>query len=373
MTARDERRVDDRLRARPEPGRIVEGAGWQGPPPGEICIVMLSAIGDAVHVLPVANALKRAWPATKITWVIQPVPWSMVRDHPAIDDFIVYRRRKGLRAWVGFHELMQVMRTRRFDLVIGLQVYFKAGLITALTPARVKLGFDRARARDAQWLFTTDRIPARGQRHVQDQYFEFLEHLGIDPDPVDWNLEFTPEERRNQTEYFASIERPVCAVVVGTSKVEKNWNPTGYARVLEAVRLQHGLQPVIIGGPSRVEREIAAEITERASVHVINELGDDLRRLMWLVDGASLLISPDTGPLHIARALGTPSVSLFGYTNPRRSGPWQAFEDLIVDGYAEYPGENYPIMPAYRQGMSRISAEDVLAKVALAMTRYVTP
>ncbi|MGB0544172.1 MAG: glycosyltransferase family 9 protein [Longimicrobiales bacterium] len=356
----------------PAPGHIVPGHGWQGQPPKEICIVMLSAIGDAVHVLPVATALKRAWPKTRITWVIQPVPWLMVRDHPAIDDFIIFRRRRGLRAWVGFRELMREMRGRQFDLLIGLQVYFKAGLITALTPARVKLGFDRMRARDAQWLFTNERIPARGQRHVQDQYLEFLDYLGVDPHPADWGLTFSDDERRLQTEYFDQLERPVCAVVVGTSKLEKNWNAKGYARVLEAIEREHGLQPVIVGGPSPVERAIADEILEETAAHVIDELGDDLRRLMWIVAGSALVISPDTGPLHIARALGTPCVSLFGYTNPKRSGPWQAYEDLVVDGYAKYPGEEYPIMPAYRSGMSRIGVDDVLEKVALAMESYVT-
>lgn len=352
-------------------GRLIPGEGWQGTPPREICIVMLSAIGDAVHVLPLATALKRAWPETRITWVIQPVPWLMVRDHPAIDEFIVFRRRRGLQAWVGFHELMKEMRGRQFDLLIGLQVYFKAGLITALTPARVKLGFDRVRARDGQWLFTNARIPARGQRHVQDQYLEFLEHLGIDPDPIDWGFSFTEKERQLQAEFFGAIERPVCAVVVGTSKLEKNWNAEGYARVLEALERDHGLQPVIVGGPSPVERTITDEILARTQARGINELGDDLRRLMWIVDGAALLISPDTGPLHIGRALGTPSVALFGYTNPKRSGPWRAFEDLIVDGYAEYPGEDYPLMPAYRNGMSRIGVGDVMEKVTLAMKRYV--
>lgn len=345
--------------------------GWSGPPPREVCIVMLSAIGDAVHVLPVANALKRAWPDTRITWVIQPVPHLMVADHPAIDDFVVFRRRRGLRGWLGFHELMGEMRGRRFDLLLGLQVYFKAGLITALTPARVKLGFDRVRARDAQWLFTTDRIPARGQRHVQDQYFEFLEHLGIDPEPVVWDIRFTDSEREAQRAFFEGLDRPACAVVVGTSKKEKNWSAEGYARVLEAVESEHGLRPVIVGGPSPVERSIADEVLARTGAEVVDALGDDLRRLMWIVDGSALLVSPDTGPLHIARALGTPTVSLFGYTNPKRSGPYRAYQDLIVDGYAEYEGEDYPLMPTYRNGMDRIGVDDVLEKVALAMERYV--
>lgn len=353
-------------------GRLAPGGGWQGAPPREICIIMLSAIGDAVHVLPVATAIKRAWPHTRITWVIQPGPLPMVRNHPAIDDFIIFHRRRGLRAWSSFREIMQQMRGRRFDLLIGLQVYLKAGLITALTPARVKLGFDRMRARDGQWLFTNARIPARGQRHVQDQYLEFAEHLGIDPQPMDWGLSLTPEERQMQADFLGRFARPLCAVVVGTSKPRKNWHATGYARVLEAVERDHGLQPVIVGSPSPTERKMADDIIAQADANIINELNDDLRRLIWIIDASALLISPDTGPLHISRALGTPPVSLFGYTNPKRSGPWRAFADLVVDGYARYPGEQYPLAPVYRGGMSRIRAEDVIAKVGLAMQRHVS-
>lgn len=346
---------------------------WHGPPPKEICIVMLSAIGDAVHVLPVANALKRAWPDTRITWVIQPVPHSFVEGHPAIDDFIVFHRRRGLQAWVGFRDLMREVKGRRFDLLIGLQVYLKAGLITALIPSRIKLGFDRVRARDAQWLFTNRRIPPHAPQHVQDQYFEFLRYLGIDPEPVTWRIRFTDEERAEQGAFFDELGRPGCAVVLGTSKAQKNWTPSGYSRVLEEVDRTHGLQPIIIGGPSDGERRIADEVARATKVTLVDTLGNDPRKLMWLVDGSALLISPDTGPLHIGRAVGTPVVSLFGYTNPKRSGPYRAFEDLIVDGYAEHPGEDYPIMHVYRNGMERVTIEGVLEKVSLAMTKYVKP
>ena len=102
------------------------GIGWKGPPPREICIVMLSALGDTVHVLPVANALKRAWPETRITWVIQPIPYQLVSGHPAIDEFVVFERTKGLRAWHSFRDVTQVLGNRKFDLLLGLQVYLKA-------------------------------------------------------------------------------------------------------------------------------------------------------------------------------------------------------------------------------------------------------
>jgi len=144
-----------------------------------------------------------------------------------------------------------------------------------------------------------------------------------------------------------------------------------YARVLEQVESEHGLRPVIIGGPSPVERRIADQVLSATGANVVDALGDDLRKLVWILDGSALLISPDTGPLHISRALGTPVVGLYGYTNPKRSGPYGAFEDLIVDGYAEYPGEQYPVTSTYRDGMERITVDGVLQKVSLAMQRYV--
>ena len=339
--------------------------------PKEILIVMLSAIGDAVHVLPVANALKAHWPDCRITWVIQPVPHVLVRDHPAIDSFLVFKRRKGIRAWESFRELGERYPQRPFDLVLALQVYLKAGILTALAPGDVKLGFDRARARDVNWLFTTERIEARGQRHVQDQYFEFLEHLGIDPHPARWEIPITRDERAAQEEFITRQGRPICAVIAGTSKPEKNWRPEGYATVLDQIDRVHGLQPVLVGGPSPVERAAADRILELTACRPVDLLGDDLRRVVWVLDAAALTISPDTGPLHISRALETPVVGLYGYTNPKRTGPYRRYQDLVVDGYAEFPGEAYPVTPAYRDGMRRVTPDAVLEKVDLAMERYV--
>ena len=349
----------------------VAAKGWSGSPPREICIVMLSAIGDAVHVLPVANALKRAWPACRITWVIQPPAHALVSGHAAIDDFVVFHRRRGSGAWRSFRDVRAELRGRQFDLLLGLQVYFKAGLITGLARARTKLGFDARRARDAQWLFTNARIPARATQHVQDQYFEFLEFLGVDPRPVTWGLALTDAEREAQASFFRELDRPACAVVVGTSRAEKNWLPDRYARVLERLEAKHGLRPVLVGGPSPVERRIADEILAQTRAHVVDALGNDLRRLVWILEGSALVVTPDTGPLHIARALQKPVVSLFGSTNPKRSGPYRAFQDLVVDGYARYEGEDYPLTAQPRDGMRRVTVEGLLAKVDLAMAKYV--
>lgn len=340
-------------------------------PPREIAIVMLSALGDAVHVLPVVNALKRKWPESRITWVIQPVPHQLVADHPAVDEFVLFHRRRGSEAVRSYVDLRRALDGKRFDLLINLQVYMKAGLITALMDAEVKLGFDRKRARDMNWLFTNRRIAARPPGHVQDQYFEFLQHLGIDPQPVEWRIDLSDEERAAQRE-FQEQHGPYCAIVVGTSKTAKNWFPDRFARVVEAVQREHGLTPVLVGGPSAVERELAEAIIAQSAVKPINTLSDSVRRLTWLLDGSALVVSADTGPLHLARALDRPVVGLYGYTNPKRYGPYRKYADLVVDGYARFPGEAYEPSPVHRpEGMQRVQVDAVLEKIAYAMERYV--
>ncbi|MDX1675831.1 MAG: glycosyltransferase family 9 protein, partial [Longimicrobiales bacterium] len=311
---------------------------------------------------------------TRITWLIQPVPFRLVRDHPAVDRFVVFRRRKGLAAWRSFRDAARLLRDgvpEGYDLVLALQVYAKAGILTALTPAEVKLGFDRARARDLNWLVTNDRIPSHPVQHVQDQYLEFLDYLGVDPEPVAWRVPIRPEDRAAQAAFFEGLDRPAAAVVVGTSKPEKNWSPDGYARTLDALESDFGLRPVIVGGPSSVEREMADAILSRTGADVVDTLGDDLQRLVWTLDGAALVISPDTGPLHLARALDTPVVGLYGYTNPKRYGPYRKYEELVVDGYARHPDEDYAPSMEYRaDGMRRVTVDAVLEKVALARARY---
>ena len=329
-------------------------------PLNDICIVMMSAVGDAVHVLPVINALKRHAPACRVTWVLQPGAAALVRGHRSVDDIILFDRSKGVRA---FTEVRRALASRRFDVVLNLQVYFKAGIVTSFTRSRVKLGFDRARARDMNWLFTTDKIPPHEPQHVQDQYFEFLTELAVPHEPVEWDLGPWPHELEQQRQFFASIERPAASIVVATSKPEKDWVPERWAAVSDALYHDFGLQPVLVGGRSARELHAEQVIVERSRTKPVSALGSGLRPLVGILDGSSLVLSPDTGPLHMSVALDRPTVSLMGYTNPRRTGPYRRFHDLIVDAYGD-PGENYPISMENRHGrMTHITVRDVLDKV----------
>jgi heptosyltransferase I len=339
------------------------------PRPDRIAIVMMSAAGDAVHVLPVINALKRHNPACKITWVLQPAPATLVRGHRSVDDIVLFDRSAGMR---GFLDIRRELATRAFDLAINLQVYFKAGLVTAFVNAPVKLGFDHARARDFNWLFTNRKIPPHVNQHVQDQYFEFLTALEIPSEPVTWDLGPWPDERAWQKEFFAEFTRPAVAMVVATSKPEKDWLPERWAEVSDALWHDFKLDPVIVGG--RSDRELAAErvILDRAGHRPRSALGSGFRRLVSIMDGSALAIAPDTGPLHIAVAIQRPVVSLLGYSNPKRTGPYRRYHDLIVDAYGE-PGENYPISMENRPGrMSRITVRDVLDRVERWRSTYAT-
>ena len=335
--------------------------------PDNICIVMMSAVGDAVHVLPVINALKRTNPATRITWVLQPGPAALVRGHRSLDEIVIFDRARGLAA---FADVARELSKRRFDLVINLQVYLKAGIVTALTHAPVKLGFDRARARDFNWLFTNRKIPASPVQHVQDQYLEFLAPLGVSSEPLEWDLGPWPGEREWQRTFKSSLQRPIASIVVATSKPEKDWIPERWADVADALYEDYGMEVVLVGGTSERERSAERIVMGKAKHKPRSELGSGLRNLVSILDASALVLSPDTGPLHMAVALNRPVISLMGYTNPKRTGPYRRFHDLIVDAYGD-PGEDYPISMENRPGrMKRIETRHVLDKVTLWRDRY---
>ena len=338
-----------------------------GAVPDSICIVMMSALGDAVHVLPVVNAVKRANPATRITWVLQPGPAALVGGHRSVDEIIVFDRSLGWRAFV---DVRDKLRRRNFGLVIDLQVYFKAGIVTSFARAPVKLGFDRARARDFNWLFTNRKIPPRPGQHVQDQYFEFLSELGVPSEPVEWDLGPWPAERAWQASFMASVDGPFASIVVATSKPEKDWIPERWAEVCDALHDNFRMKVVLVGGTS--ERELNAErmIMARATHKPRSELGSGPRRLVAILDASSVVLSPDTGPLHMSVALDRPVISLMGYSNPRRTGPYRKFHDLMIDAYGD-PGEDYPVSMDNRPGrMKRIETRDVIEKLAVWQRRY---
>lgn len=337
------------------------------PPANRVCVVMLSALGDTVHALPVVCALKAHDPAVHITWILQPGPAQLVQGHPAVDEILLFHRRTG---WRAFLDLRRELRRRRFDLVLALQPYFKAGLITWMTRAGRKLGFDVARARDLNWLFTTERIPPRAPHHIQDQFLEFLDAIGVPHGEPDWGLVPTADERARAAALLAAAPRPRVGFVVATSKPAKNWMPERYAELAARLTRERGATAVLLGDTSAYENAAARVILARTDAALLDTRGTGLRTLLGLIDACDVVVSPDTGPFHMGVAMGTPAVGLFGYTNPKRVGPYRRFGELLIDAYGD-PGEDYPVTLTYRPGrMERITVDAVVEKVGLALQRY---
>jgi len=346
-----------------EPALVPPGA----PFPRRVGVVMLSALGDVVHALPVVAAIKRHAPATRLTWILQPGPAALVRGHPAVDEVLVFERRRG---WRGFAALRRQLRGMPFDLVLDLQPYFKAGLITWMARAPIKLGLDFARSRDLNWLFTTHRIPPRPVAHIEDQFLEFLDAIGVPRGEPEWGLAPTEEERAAARARVAEADGPLVGFVVATSKPAKNWLPERYAGVATRLAEERGARCVLIGDTTPIERAAADAIVAATRARPIDALGAGLRVTLGLFDACDVVVSPDTGPFHICVAMNVPAVGLYGYTNPKRVGPYRRFGDLVVDAYGD-PGEAYTAADGYRAGrMERITVGQVYDRVAAALSRY---
>lgn len=331
------------------------------------CIVMLSAVGDAVHVLPVVNAIKRADPQSHITWILQPGPASLIEGHPAVDEIVRFDRSRG---WRAFTDVRGHFRGRRFDVVLGLQDYLKAGILTAIAPAPIKLGYDRARARDLNWLFTNRRIAPHEPQHIQDEYLEFLTALAIDCGALEWNIGPWGAEREWQREFVGGIDRPIVSLVIGTSRPQKDWMAERWSELADALSARYELQPVLVGGRSSREEATEMVILERSRHKPLSALNSGLRRLVAILDASALVISLDTGPLHIAVALNKPVISLLGFSNPLRTGPYRASEELIVNAYGDMWNGSHLATDRRLDRMQTIGVADVLEKVELWSERY---
>lgn len=340
--------------------------------PRSVCVVLLTGVGDVVHGLPVVNALRDRDPGLRITWVVEPVPAGLLRPHPSVDEVVVFERRRG---WRGVLDLRREMAGRRFDLTLNLNVYFKSVWPTLLSGAPRRVGFGRDRAKEGVWLSSNRWLPAAPRRHTQDMFLEFLEYLGVGRPEPEWRITLTERERREQAEFFAPLrDRPVVAMVPASARAKKDWLPERYAAVADALHRDFGFRVMLVGGPGERETRLAREITERCMVPPLWALGDGIRRLVWTVGGADLVIAPDTGPIHVARALGVPAIGLYGHTNPWRVGPYRAYEDLWVDRYTEPGRAPDPSDATPKLGrMERITVSDVLERVERAVDRYLRP
>ncbi len=291
------------------------------PAPESLCVIRLSAVGDVCHTLPVVRTLQAAWPQTRITWIIGKLEASLVGDIPGIE-FITFNKSKGLGAHLA---LRRTLKGRRFNLLLHMQMSLRASVASLAVKAPIRLGFDRERAHDFQWLFTNKRIWYKPRQHVMDSLFGFSEALGLREHLLRWDIPVPPEAAA-----FAAEQVPAGMPTLVISPCAnprfrnwRSWQPEYYAALARHAVERHGMKVLVTGGPSEIERAYGERISALAGVPVTDLVArTSLKQLLALLGRATVLVSPDSGPVHMATAAGTPVIGLYATTNPDRAGPY---------------------------------------------------
>jgi heptosyltransferase I len=259
------------------------------------------------------------------------------------------------------------------QLTLNVQRYFKSVWPTVFSGARVKVGLPTSKTRDGVSAFNTHAVEDGPWKHTQDLFLDFRWALGVPRDaPVSWDIALSANEIATRDAFFGDLDgRPAASLVVASANPAKDWPARRYAQLADALATDFGFQVLLLGGPTRREREAVTTVLDHSRTGPFDGLGDSVRRLMGLVSRSSLVVAPDTGPLHIAHALGVPVIGLFAHTNPWRVGPYRDFHDLVVDRYTEPGAEPDPsgYLPKDAR-MDTITLEDVLEKVEVARSRY---
>jgi len=309
--------------------------------PENICILRLSAIGDVTHVLPSLRAIQAHWPDCNITWIIGKTEAALVNDIPDVN-FVLFDKKGG---WKAYLQCWQQLRGKNFDILLHMQVSLRASLLSCLIKAKQRLGFDRKRAKNGQWLFTNQKIKAATNQHVLEGLLAFPEALGVSVDEkkLTWDIPI-PESASTFADLHLPAGTPVLAVNPCTSnrmRNWRNWSAENYANVIDYAATTFGMNTVLTGGPDKLEVDFSRQIAALCEKTPINLVGrTSLKELYAVLNKASIMISPDTGPAHMAASAGTPVIGLYASSNPARTGPF-SFLQLAINKYPEAIRQEY--------------------------------
>lgn len=342
--------------------------------PESICIIRLSAIGDCCHTLPVVRTLQKAFPATPVTWIIGKTEHSLLAGADGIE-FITFDKSRGL---AGMLDVRRKLKGRHFPVLLHMHASMRANLISANVHAQRRIGFDKARARDYQWLFSTEQIPATPEQHVMDGLFEFAERLDVNDRELRWDIPVSDADR----EFARSLQQdntPLIVISPCTSqrfRNFRNWSIDNYNRLIAHLHKEYSAHVVLTGADTDIEQQYGRALEEHAQGQVTNLIGrTSLKGLLAILEVADLTICPDSGPAHMSAAVSTPVVGLYATSNRFRTGPYFS-QPLVADRYPDAVAQEFdrPIKEL-RWGqrvrnpaaMDLITLDDVIVKTAIAL------
>lgn len=330
-----------------------------------ICILRLSAIGDVCHTLAVVQAIQRHYPDAKITWIIGKTEAVLMDGIPNVE-LLPYDKKSG---WKGILTLWKTLSNKRFDYLLNMQTAFRASILSLGIKAKKKVGFNRDRAREWQWLFTNQKVEMTHSPHVLDGQMMFAKAIGVQDLNADWHLPVSAQDLE-YAKQFIDDSRQNVLIAPCSSKKEKDWLPERYAEIARFLGKKN-CNILIAGSPSNYEIETAKKICDLAP-NSHNLAGKtNLKQFTALIKQVDLVISSDSGPAHIATTQKTPIIGLYAVHNPLRTGPYQDL-DKVVSVYDDVIWENYGknwqelAWATKAKGenlMNRITVEQVMKKV----------
>lgn len=288
------------------------------PTSSSLCFLRLSALGDVTHVMPLLRTVQAARPDTPIHWIIDKAGLKLLDGLPGVS-FHAYDKKTGV---AGMKALRAALPPGRFEALLQMQVAFRANVLSAFIPAVRRIGYDRSRSKDLHGLFINERIPDRPGIHVLDAIGSFCEPLGMQQTTVRWDLPVPDEAHAWARAQWDDDGRPVLMISPCSSHVRRNWYADRYAAVANHATAR-GWRVVLCGGRSELERSMADGIQAQLAQPALDLVGKDtLKQLPALLARAALVMTPDSGPMHIANAMGAKVLGLHAASNPHRSGPY---------------------------------------------------
>lgn len=313
------------------------------PPCPHFLIILMGSLGDVTRGLCLVSRIKKCLPKSYITWLIEPKWADLVSYHPQIDKILVFDRPNWKK---GFKELFNKLRKNHFDCVLDLQRHFKSGLFSYLSGAKNRIGFHPKNAKEGNWLFNNHHVPYKGEGYPKiNHYLTFLDYLEC-PKSKDLDFGFSGFQLRNLAPELAwLLKKPFLAMVLGSTWESKEWFFDGYVQLIRDIFETTSLDIVLVDSPAKYQMSCTLEKSINSS-RLINLVGrTSVLELTGVLKEASLAVGPDCGSAHLASAVGTPYVSLFGPTSPERTAPYGS-ENLVVQ-------EDLPCIPCYKRRCPR--------------------
>jgi heptosyltransferase I len=336
-----------------------------------IGLVRLSAFGDVLLTVPTVRTLQANFPKAKITWIVSPGAYPILEGLSGVE-FVVVEKPRDLRTYIAAYKKL---KSYSFDVLLCMQASFSANILFPLIKAKRRIGFDTARARDGHRFFVREAVPA-GRDHLLDAFMRFAEVLGCTEKKYCWDLNIAQSDRdwvNTQWKKDLSPEKKTFIVNPSCSKPERNWVKERYVQVIQGVKQRWDVNILLTGGPAESEKNLASYIESEVGFPVVNWVGKTTpKQLAVALEKADVLLAPDTGPLHLAGAMGTPVIGLYAVASSGLSGPYFS-RNLSIDKFPEAvrkflkkDPDNIPWKTRVhtQKAMTLITVNEVLEKLA---------